>query len=280
MSFKKPFSRHKLYCLFNISILFLFFSCQEVVDVDLDTASPKLVIEANIFWQKGTTGNNQRIKLTTTTNYYATTFPVVSGAVVNVKSGTSVFSFVEVPNTGIYECKNFVPEYNKTYTLEVVANGQTYSATETMTTVAPITKFVQKNDSGFAGDEIEVKAYYNDPSAEENYYLYNYLYTNSKKPEYYVSKDEFYNGNEFFSRSNKEDLKKGDVISINHIGISKQYFNYLSILIEIAGSSGGGPFSTPSATVKGNIVNKTNFDNYPLGYFALSEVEAKSYTVE
>ena len=280
MSFKKTFSRKILFTLINISLLSLLFSCQEVVNVDLDTAAPKLVIEANIFWEKGSAGNNQRVKLTTTTNYYATTFPVVSGAIVNIKSGTTVFSFVEVPNTGVYECKNFVPELNKSYTLEVVVGGQTYSATETITTVAPITKFVQKNDSGFAGDEIEVKAYYNDPSTEENFYLYNYLYPDKTKPDYYVSKDEFYNGNEFFSRSNKDGLKKGDKFQINHIGISKQYFNYLSILIEISGSSGGGPFSTPSATVKGNIVNKTNFDNYPLGYFALSEVEAKSYTVE
>ena len=46
-------------------------SCEEVVNVDLDTAAPKLVIDASIKWEKGTTGNVQKIKLTTTTDYYS-----------------------------------------------------------------------------------------------------------------------------------------------------------------------------------------------------------------
>ena len=36
---------------------FSLFSCEDVVNTDLQTAPPKLVIDANIKWEKGTLGN-------------------------------------------------------------------------------------------------------------------------------------------------------------------------------------------------------------------------------
>ena len=68
--------------LFNyISLLFLvitFTGCEKVIDVDLDTAPPKLVVEASINWDKNTAGNEQFIKLTPTTDYFSRTIPNVS----------------------------------------------------------------------------------------------------------------------------------------------------------------------------------------------------------
>ena len=68
--------------LLTTTILFSLFSCEDVVDIDLTTAAPRLVIDASIKWQKGTLGNVQTIKLTTTTGFYSTTIPTVSGATV------------------------------------------------------------------------------------------------------------------------------------------------------------------------------------------------------
>jgi len=71
------------------------------------------------------------------------------------------------------------------------------------------------------------------------------------------------------------------VLNIKLYGISERYFNYMSILINLAeGGSGGGPFSTPPSTVRGNVVNQTNEGNYALGYFRLSEVDTLDYIVE
>nr|WP_315170265.1 DUF4249 domain-containing protein [uncultured Flavobacterium sp.] len=256
-------------------------SCEDVVDVDLNTAPPKLVIEAAINWQKGTAGNQQRIKLTTTTDYFSSTIPKVSGAIVTITNSTNtVFNFVEMPNTGEYFCSNFVPVIDETYTLSVVSKGQTYTATETLQAVAPITKLEQKNDGGFTGKEIEVKAFYNDPANTPSYYLYKYVYSNQVKSNLYVDRDDFFDGNEFFSISQNDELKKGDKIEITHYGISKAYYNYMSILVSIAGNNGGGPFQSPPATVRGNIINTADKANYPLGYFSLSEIDFRSYTIQ
>lgn len=266
---------------FLLLLICTFSSCEEVVDLKLDTAAPRLVVEASIIWIKGSSGNAQKIKLTTTTGYYDTEIPIVSGAIVTVtNSENTVFNFVEIPDTGEYACTNFVPEIGETYTLTIKHNGETYSGSEIFQSLAPITRIEQNNNGGFTGKDIEIRAYFNDPANAENYYLYRYEYSNETTASYNVDDDKFFQGNEFSSRSEKDDLKPGDVIELSHYGISKRYYNYMSILISIMGSNSGGPFQTPPATVRGNIVNTTNPANYPLGYFSLGEIDIHRYVVE
>ncbi|MFD1603070.1 DUF4249 domain-containing protein [Flavobacterium artemisiae] len=268
--------------LFILTLLVVIFSsCEEVVDVDLNTAPPKLVIEAAINWEKGSTGRQQSIKLSTTTGYYESSVPTVSGAVIYIRNSKNErFNFLEVQKTGRYVCGTFKPVLNEEYTLTVISGGNTYTAKEILKSVAPITRLEQNNEGGFTGQDIEVKAFYTDPGDEENFYLFKYGYSNKVTSSYYVSDDKFYQGNEIFSTSDEEDLKSGDEIEITHFGISKQYFNYMNILVSIAGSNVGGPFQTPPATVKGNIINTTDKSNYPLGYFSLSETDTRKYTIE
>lgn len=271
----------KAISLIVVFLSIFFTSCEEVVDVDLDTAPPKLVIEAAINWEKGTAGKQQVIKLTTTTGYFESVIPTVSNAVVHIKnSKNEEFDFLEVQKTGRYVCNNFVPVIDETYTLTVISGGNTYTATETLKSVAPITRIEQNNEGGFTGKDIEVRAYYNDPADENNYYLYKYVYSNKITSNFYVDEDKFFQGNEFFSVSDDDELKIGDEIEITHFGISKQYYNYMSILVSIAGSNAGGPFQSPPATVKGNIINTTDKANYPLGYFSLSETMKMKWKIE
>lgn len=268
--------------LFPILILFigLFSSCEEVVDLKLDTAAPKLVVEASIVWNKGTTGNAQKIKLTTTTGYYDTEIPIVTGAKITVANSTNtIFNFVEIPDTGEYACTNFIPEIGENYTLTIIYNDETYTGTETFQALAPITRIEQNNEGGFTGKDIEIKAYFNDPANVDNYYLYRYQYSNEATVSYNADEDKFFQGNEYYSRSQNDELKTGDVIELSHTGISKQYYNYMNILIGVIGDS-GGPFQTPPATVRGNIKNISNPQNYPLGYFSLGEMDSRRYVIE
>lgn len=271
----------KIYLFILITLCVFLNSCEDVINVDLNTAPPKLVVEASINWVKGTTGEDQKIKLTTTTDYYSNTIPVVTGATVFIKNSTNAtFNFIEKPNTGEYICSNFVPVINETYTLTVISKGQTYTATETLKSVASITKIAQNNQGGFDGKTIEIKSYFDDPANADNFYLFKYGYQNPLQNNYYVSEDTFFQGNEFFSLSQNDELKSGDQIMISHFGVSKTYSNYMNVLISIAGSGNGAPFQSPSATVRGNIINTTNFENYALGFFSLSEVDVKTYTVQ
>ena len=263
-----------------ISSLFLS-SCEEVIPLNLDTAPPKLVIEASINWKKGSSGSSQKIKLSTTTSYYNNIPSMVLGATVYIKnSNNEIFNFVDGANSGEYKCEHFVPKMGETYQLTVINNGSTYTATEKLQSVAPINKIVQNNKGGFSGKRIELKALFNDPAGITNYYLYRYSYSNQVKANFYADEDVFFDGNSFFSISQNNDLESGDKVEISHYGISKTYYNYMNVLVSIAGNSGGGPFQSPPATVRGNIINTTKPEDFPLGYFSLSEYDTMNYVVE
>lgn len=264
--------------LFTTSFSFL--SCEDVVEIDLDTAPPRLLIDASIKWQKGTAGNEQTIKLTTTTDFYSSTIPTVSGATVFITDGNGIqFDFIETPGTGNYVCTNFNPEIRQTYTLTVIHNSQVYTATESLIEVPTIDYVEQTENGGFTGDQIEVKFFYQDIPNQDNFYLIMFNSSNVSLPIFDVVNDSFFQNNQMFGYLANE-LEKDDIILFTLQGISESYYNYMNILLGIAGTNGGSPFQTPPATVRGNIVNQTNTNNFALGFFRLSETDTISYTVQ
>lgn len=272
----------KIFFILSIISVFSLTSCEEVITVDLDTAAPRLVIDAAIDWEKDSLGSKQVIKLTTTTGFYSNIIPSVSGATVFITNSSNVvFTFNEVvSNTGFYECNNFIPSIGETYSLTVNYAGQTYTATEKLIDVPEISRISQRNDAGLNADEIEVKFYFQDNNLENNSYLTRYLTTVNAFPEFDVFDDRFAQGNEMFGLYTNEKLKAGDTINCALYGISSQYFNYMRILDGIAGTAGGSPFQTTPATIRGNIINETNEANYCLGYFRLCEVVKSEYIVQ
>ena len=266
--------------LLTTTISFSLFSCEDVVDIDLTTAAPKLVIDASIKWQKGTLGNVQTIKLTTTTGFYSTTIPTVSGATVFIIDGNGIqYDFIETPGTGNYVCTNFNPEIRQSYTLTVSLNSQIYTATESLIEVPNIDAVEQTEDGGFTGNEKEVKFFYQDIPNQDNFYLVMFNSSNVSLPIIDIVSDSFFQNNQMFGYLSNG-LEKDDTILFTLHGISETYYNYMNVLLGIAGTNGGSPFQTPPATVRGNIVNQTNFNNFALGFFRLSETDTMSYTVE
>jgi hypothetical protein len=255
-------------------------ACEKVTTVDLKTASPKLVIEASIDWVKNTAGNKQKIVLSTTTGYYSPEFPGVSGAVITVTNpSNTVFEFVETPGTGQYICSNFLPVIGQTYNLKIVLNGQTYTASETLTPVPKIEDNLdQINKGGETGDEIEITFRYMDDANQVNSYLTSVTQPYTAFPEIEVEDDEHTNGNLMQESYSHEKLKVGDKIDIKLYGISKSYYNYMFKLIQASGND-GNPFPTTPGAVRGNIINQTDSKNYAFGYFRLAEMDSKSYTI-
>ena len=277
---------------FKLAILLLtiaFTSCEDVIDVDVQTAPSRLVIEASIDWEKGTIGNNQSIKLSKSTPYFDTTTNTdVTNATVRVVNDddNSEFIFTHEGN-GVYSNASFVPVINDSYTLEVVYEGEAYTANETLTSVTDITRITQSVEDGFDDEVLEVNVFFNDPEDEENYYLFKFHKRGDLLPFLEDGNDEFVNGNEitwWHEKDEDEDTDKieafqpGDIVDISFFGISEGYHNYMRILIEQ--SEGGGPFSTTPVPLRGNCTNTTNADNYAFGYFRLTQVVKESYTFQ
>lgn len=269
----------KYLLIFSFSSLLT--NCEDVIDVPLQNASPKLVIDANIKWQLGTDGSQQTIKLSLTNDFYTSDILPANDAVVTVTNSTNtVYNFIQTPNTPNYVCDNFVPTLNENYTLKVIYKGETYTSTTKLLDTPPIVDIKQETVKGIGGkDEIQIKYFFQDNGDEDNYYLLRVDNPKIKYAEYGSVSDEFFQGNLMFGFYPNE-VEKGKTLKLGVQCVTLSHYNYMNKLINISSQNSGNPFSTPPATLRGNIINETNIKNYPLGYFNLSKSDTKEYTVQ
>lgn len=267
--------------VFYVALIFsIVTSCEDVIDVDLPTQDTQLVIEASINWEKGSSGNNQQIKLSLTAPFFDTEIPPATGASVRVTNDNNeLFIFTET-TPGIYTNSSFNPVINLGYELEIIYQNETYRGREILKEVSSIDFVEQENGGGFLGEDIEIKAYYTDPLNEENYYLYRFSNSTQQELELEVYNDEFTNGNQIFAYYSSEEINAGDEIEISAVGVSRQFHDYFFLLRQQTDDENGDPFEVQPAVLRGNCINTTNPDHFPLGYFRLSQTDRVVYIVE
>ncbi len=277
---------------FKLAILFLTMSltsCDDVIDVDVQKGPSRLVIEASIDWEKGTSGSDQTIKLSKSTPYFdQNTNAAVTNASVRVVKDDDDTEFIFThQNDGTYTNTGFVPVIGQSYTLEVIHEGETYTANETLTAVTDITEVNQSKEKEDE-DLLEINIFFPDPETEENYYLLKIQRQGDLLPTLIDFDDEFTDGNlipfwyeieeDDEDSATREPFKSGDIVDISLFGISEAYSKYMQILIEQ--SEGAGLFSSTPVPLKGNCINTTTPNNYPFGYFRLTQVVKISYTFQ
>lgn len=269
------------YFYFLIAI-FVFTSCEDVVELPLTEGPTRLVIDANINWEKGTAGSEQVIRLTKTVGFYETEIPPANGAQVVIKNSNSdEFEFFEDGTTGLYKTLNFVPVIGETYTLEITYEGKTFTASETLKPITNIKGVRQKVENIFGRDVIRVDFDYTDPINQENYYLGEFSSNAYLLNVYRTWSDEIINGNDDSVFEIDENLEKGKELTLRFYGVSEAYHNYIALLLQQIESN--GPFATPPSELKGNCVNTNHPDDpdkKPLGYFRLSEFVTETYIIE
>lgn len=267
--------------IYILIISLQFTSCEDIIQIDLQSAKPRLVIDASLTWYKETQGNNQFIQLTLSAPFFDETVPPATGATVFVSDlNNNTFNFIEDNNTGIYRNNSFIPVINAFYNLTIIYNNETYTATEQLMPVSSIESVEQKNDGGFSGNEIEIKAYYTDPKDIENYYFFEFENTATNILSLEVYDDEYTDGNQIFAFHSDENLSTGDELVIKSHGVSKRFYEFMNILLQQTNSESGDPFETQPASVRGNCINQTNPENYPFGFFRVSEISNFNYTIE
>lgn len=277
---------NSLYKYILIVSVLSFTACTDVIDVEVPEAEPRLVIEASIDWEKGTVGNEQSIQLSLSTPYFGSEGIIpATGAQVTVTNTTAneSFSFND-QGDGNYTTTLFIPRFNNEYTLEVIYDGETYIAHESLVPVVPIDEIYQSRENGFDDEALEVNVVFTDPPVEENFYLFKFQRRGDLLPDLEDFSDEFIDGNqitEFYELlededTNQTEFEPGDIVDIHFYGISEQYHGFMQLLI--SQNDSGGPFSATPAALRGNCTNPSNPDNYAFGYFRVTEVVVADYT--
>ena len=254
-------------------VVFAITSCEDVVEVDVPETTPRLVIEATFnryFKEDGSSDSEGIVKLSLSAPFFAEQIPPALGAVVTINDPVNDISyeFADSENNGSYFGR-FVPDFNIPYELKVVYQGEIYESTTAMMPTGELESILQGDKTLFGGDDKEVIITFKDSPSERNYYLIDLDVGN-----FLITDDEFYDGNSFVFSYFYEDLKVGDELNIRLFGVDKRFSNFFEILQTQSGADGGGgggPFATPSGIVRGNVINTTNVDNYPFGYFRISE---------
>ena len=263
-------------------IIGLLNSCTDVIDVDVPNGGVRLVVDASINWQKGTSGETQTINLRESTSYFNNNPDVpVTGALVTVtKENDGLIFMFDDQNNGSYTATDFVPELNASYTLEILYNGNSYTATETLIAAPDINRIEQTIEGSDDDSEIQLQIFFDDPADIENYYLGEFTPSNLPLPALAVISDEFTDGNENFIENDNDNYVAGVAVNINVYGISRRHYDYLNILIQQSGSEEEGPFPTTPVQLKGNCINVNDSSEEVLGYFRLSEFDTTTYTIE
>lgn len=260
-------------------------SCQDVVDVDLETAQERLVIEAMIKWEKGTLGNEQVIKLSKTSSFYNNQIVRAIGATVVVTNKTTLqnYNFTEIED-GIYTTNTFEPVLNTVYQLEITYNSEVYKAEETLFESPDIIGITQSIEEGFSTEDPEVVLTFNDFENQHDFYRVQFSQYRPSDDEIVDTRNLAYDSrlvenNTITDFYESEDLEIDDIVTITVYKISQQFYNFIHVL-EKQGNAGFGAFSSPPVNVKGNCINTTKESHYPYGYFGLNQLSVEIYTFE
>ncbi|MFY9241392.1 MAG: DUF4249 family protein [Polaribacter sp.] len=264
----------------NIKIIFVLFifsfsNCEKVVDIDVPSTEPKLIIDASfeVLFDENPVVANTIVKLRLSADYFDEVIPTVTNATVFLTnlSNNAVINFSDANADGNYEPVNaFIPAENVEYELTIVYDNETYKGKATRIKTATFNNVFQGDETLFSGNETEVKVSFTDDVAQENYYLFNF--TNNQ---FLTVEDRFFNGADYnFSFFYQEDeIELPTTVTIKMSGLTKEYYTYFRILVNQSGQNSGGPFETVPSSLLGNIINTTKEDNFPLGYFHISETD-------
>ncbi len=238
--------------------LILLYGCEEVIELDLDNAAPRIVIDGAINDQY----ERQTVRVSTTYKFTEPNrFNGLSGAsVVMTSADGDVFNFTESQsNPGVYRSARLRGKQGMTYTLKVTVEGKTYTSVSEMPLSVSLDSLTFRQYTFFGEVKTYAAANYEDPGYIQNYYRY-LLRIKGKTEKDVVGEDRFNNGkqvaNVLYYALN--DLNNGDTIHVEMQGINRQVYRYFYTLEQISGD--GGPPVAPENP-------PSNFDNGALGVF-------------
>lgn len=250
-------------------------SCTEKIEVDLNSSDPQIVIEGNTL----NTGKSV-VKVSKSVNFEAyNDFPMVQNAQVELSDNLGNHELLTETSPGVYVSSIINGEEGRSYFLNVMVEGEQFSATSEIPAEVNFDSLIVTKSSGTGGiggigysSNYEVTVKYKDPANELNYYRFVES-VNGETTNSYVF-DDHINGGKDVERTllnfNRE-LKSGDLLQVEMQCIDKSVYEYYKSFQNLR----GGPrnSSTPANPY-------TNIEGAVLGYFSAHTSEIKEKIIE
>lgn len=256
-----------------LSIILFFTGCEKVVDVNYKSNQSTIIIEGNITDNPGP----YFVKITKSVALSETgAYPTVDNAVVTISDDAGNSETLQPEGNGIYQTTALNGVTGRTYTLNVTADNQTYTAQSTMPQQV-IFDSIKVEEVTFAGEiAYNIIPVYTDAITKGNNYRFVLWVNNKLINQHFIQDDEIKNGsvNTFRLEINDDnlELKKGDTIAIQMQCIDSKVALYYTTLALVADSGPGGgttPNNPPS-----------NISNGALGIFSAHTSQKKTTVLQ
>ncbi|NLR94477.1 DUF4249 domain-containing protein [Flammeovirga agarivorans] len=260
--------------LILLSFLLWSTSCEKVIDIELNDATPQVVIEAVILEGE----HDFTVKVSRTAPYFDNTpSEKIENAVITLKYDDQI---QDIPHIGEGEYQfPLDAKVDTEFALEVDVDGTVYTASTTLIEKIAIDSIYYEYEEGFGPREAGYIVYikYTDPAAYSNFYRIthslNGIYQNTSK-DLQVFDDSKTNGNQVKVPVRSKTFELGDVVHLQLIHFDEPSYDYFNSLDDII-SSGGGPRGGSAAP--GNPLS--NWSNNALGYFSAYSSDTANITI-
>lgn len=280
-------NKNKILSLF-LAVL-LSWSCQEVIDLELNQADQKIVIEGEIV------NNNaiQRIRVSESLNYYDTgrMKPVSDAEIRLLDENNNVISgFIYNPQDSNYQSYDSLRlEIGPEYKIQIEINDELLEAKGRILENATL-------DSIYYLSDKEMQAL-GQPVFGEGYFLFVNGRLNNEGIEYFkldvtvndtlrnsrgalsnsILTSEFF-GKEFQALPVPGSFEEADTVDLELYTLNEDVYQYYVEFINLLFND-GGVFSPPPVNPDSNIKNITNPENKPLGFVQFSSVQRRSLVI-
>jgi hypothetical protein len=247
-------------CFLSISILLLS-SCEDVIQLDLESTESRIVIEASL----NASNQTATVFISKTNDFYDNAEPErVSGATITLQGETGdTYAFSEA-SPGTYVAENVIASPGETFSLAVDVEDMVYEATTTVPSAANLKEITQSDfPAGPFGDEgaILLSAIWDDPAGIENFYrVRSYVDDIFQADTYTVLDDNIRGDGEEITTPIQKGFDENTSVTLELLSTDEAYYDYF---FQVASLSGEGGNSTTPYNPKGN------FSNNALGYFGI-----------
>lgn len=241
-----------------LSVFLILFSCQKVIDLDVNDIEQKLVIDAEFIASEDLV----RVKLSKTKDVFSgEDFPLVSGAQAEIIDEAGVSTSLTDLGDGIYELTGYTPTYNTQYTMRITHEGEIYESSDVLVTPVVLDTLTAEfeEESLFGSEGYVVYMNFTDPSGPNYYRAVRTINGEelTELSEQFVFDDGFSEGNQQTVPFFTDRYEIGDTIEVEFRSYSEKTYTFISELLDIAGDSGqsAAPANPNSTWTNGAIGN-------------------------
>src|SRR5664279_1152616 len=250
--------------------------CQKVINVDLNVAAPRIVIEGLISDRRGP----YSVTISKSGSYFnQPVLPPVTGAIVIITDDSGTIDSLHEEAPGVYLTSKIRGIPGRTYTLKVLSEDQEYDGSSILSSHVNIDSLTLiKNDSQriFSGGNnqhetrYEIHCFFKDPS-EKNFYRVKVFKNDSINTENYRLYDDQYTNGEETELRVVGRVVAGSAYRIELESLDDKTYGYYRTLSDLLFTN---PFfgSTPANP-------NNNLSNGALGYFGTYAVSSRTMII-